>query len=71
VISLNNGRTFHAPANLDPIELERLWGALFEKLDPLSCKLAHSDPRWRQGDRVKFLEIYFEHARPGHKLTVG
>jgi len=71
VISLDNGRSWHAPKNLDPDELERLWGALFERMDLLACKLTHSDPRWQQGDRVRFLELYLEHAGPGHRLAIG
>jgi len=71
MVSLDNGLNYHHPANLDPVELERLWNALFERLDPLACKLAHSDPRWRQGDRVHFLGLYFSHAPNGHRLAVG
>jgi len=70
LISLDNGRTFHAPANLDPAELDRLWNALVELADPIACWAAHADPRMIEGNKVLFLELYFEHNF-GSRLTVG
>ncbi len=71
MISLNNGLSWHAPADLDIAELERLWDALVNVMDPIAQLFAHSDLRWLPGDRVSFLELYLEHAGAGHRLAVG
>jgi len=71
MISLDNGNTWSAPANLDPIGLERLWDALLELMDPIAHWVAVNDSRWPSGDKVRRLELYLDAAGPGHKLTVG
>jgi len=71
MISLDNGRSWHAPANLDPVEVERLWGALTELMHIGPMAKAHGDLRMIEGDKALFLELYFEHASAGHRLAVG
>jgi len=50
MVSLDNGRSYHHPANLVLAELE---------------------PSMKEGDKVRFLELYFAHAHRGHRLAVG
>ncbi|GEM_PF-1458564 len=71
MISLNNGLSWHAPANLDPAELARLWSALVAVMATGPMEAAHYDQRWREGDHVLFLELYLEHAGAGHRLAAG
>jgi len=71
MISLDNGNSWHAPKNLDPAELERLWGPLTERMSIGPMARAHGDLRMIEGDKALFLELYFEHAVAGHRLAVG
>jgi len=78
MISLDNGLTYHMPADLDPIELERRWNAVanalpgsWQKRARLSycfeesldtLSVSSNAKRWKAFDAVLFLEIYLKYA---------
>jgi len=69
LISLDNGLTYHTPADLDPFELNRLWNAVTNAMVDESRAAAYNDKRWKAFDAVLFLDLYLEYA--DESLTVG
>jgi len=81
MISLDNGLTYHMPADLDPIELERRWNAVGNALPARwqqharlsycfkeSLDASSNAKRWKRFDAVLFLELYLKYA--DESLTV-
>jgi len=76
LISLDNGLTYHTPADLDPFELECRWSAIAIAMVETARDAAYDDKRWprsagawRPFNAVLFLELYLEYANGS--LTVG